>query len=144
MQYEYIAIPAPVRGKQGKGQKTAVERLASAMTDILNEMAEEQWEFIRTETLTIEDKPHRLAKLVERIETVLVFRRPFDFEDIASPTPEAQRLSAEDVEPPARQEWVDPPVRSEAQPPRAALERNLDDEDDDLPPAPSLGGASRD
>ncbi len=137
MQYEYIAIPAPVRGKQGKGQKTPVERLASAMTDILNEMAEDGWEYRRTETLTIEDKPHRLSKVVERIETVLVFRRPFDFED-------APATMAAPAAPPARQEISEPPVNRDTEPPRAALRRNEDGTDDGLPPAPSLGGATRD
>ena len=75
MKFEYAVIPAPTRTKRQKGVKTAAERLAFAMEDAINEMAEEGWEYLRTDTLTVEDKAGRFSKIVEKIETVLVFRQ---------------------------------------------------------------------
>ena len=76
MNFEYTVIPAPTRTKRQKGVKTAVERLAFALEELINEMAADGWEYLRTETLTVEDKAGRFSKIIEKIETVLIFRRP--------------------------------------------------------------------
>ncbi len=100
MQFEYTVIPAPTRTKRTKGKTTPAERLALAMEDSINEMASEGWEYWRTETLTVEDKPGRFSKIVERIETVLVFRKALYVEETrvestaasAAPAPEPEKI----------------------------------------------------
>lgn len=76
MNYEYLVRPAPKRAKKNKAARNPAEKLALALTDIMNEMAEDGWEFVRSETLTVIEKSGVLSKASEYLESVLVFRRP--------------------------------------------------------------------
>lgn len=146
MRYEYLALPAPSQTKSAKGQKTAVDRLAVAMTEMINKMAAEGWEFMRTETLTVEDRPHRFSKTVERIETVVVFRRDLQYIEPAQPNPPSySRASSaapadEPLITPPPERPVAPSQHEDAQAPRSGYR---DDHDDDHS-GPSLGGITRD
>ncbi len=128
MNFEYTVIPAPTRTKHQKGVKTAVERLAFALEDVINEMAADGWEYLRTETLTVEDKAGRFSKIVEKIETVLVFRRAL--QERPARRVEAQQAPIE----PAREIKPEPKMNMAPAAPKI----------DDVATAPSLGGVSRD
>lgn len=73
--YEYKVVPAPNRGKKGKGLKTTEARFAKMMTDLLNEQAAEGWEFQRSESLPCEERSGLTGKSVTT-QIMLVFRRP--------------------------------------------------------------------
>ena len=54
--YEYTVIPAPARGEKTKGAKTGIERFAATLSDALNDMARDGWEYVRAETLPAEER----------------------------------------------------------------------------------------
>lgn len=72
--YEYKVIPAPVRGRKGRGISGPEGRFAHSLEVVMNEMAAEGWEYQRAETLPSEEKTGLVgAQTVFR--HVLVFRR---------------------------------------------------------------------
>lgn len=72
--YEYRVIPAPSKGIKVKGVKTAHDRFAHALQDVMNEMGRDGWEYQRTDTLPAEERSG-LAKKTTVQRSVLVFRR---------------------------------------------------------------------
>ena len=73
-QFEYIAVPAPTTGTKAKGVKTREDRFALSMTDILNDHAEEGWEYVRAEMLPMEERKG-LTGTQTSYQNVLIFRR---------------------------------------------------------------------
>ena len=75
MQYcEFRVVPAPRRGKKAKGVKTAEERFALALSELMNRMGAEGWEYQRSDSLPCETKSLWGGSKVE-MQTVLVFHR---------------------------------------------------------------------
>ncbi|MXQ06643.1 DUF4177 domain-containing protein [Alphaproteobacteria bacterium GH1-50] len=72
--FEYKVVPAPDRGKKAKGVKTTEDRFALALTEKLNEMAAEGWDYVRAETLPCEERKG-LTGTVTTEQNVLIFRR---------------------------------------------------------------------
>lgn len=72
--YEYRVIPAPARTQRVKGEKTTEGRFAHLLTQAINEMAEDGWDYVRAETLPCEER-RGLTKRETSMQTVLVFRR---------------------------------------------------------------------
>lgn len=73
--YEYNVIPAPSRGEKERGLKTGAERFAHALTQVMNEMAREGWEYWRADTLPAEERTGLTSKTTV-FHNLLVFRRP--------------------------------------------------------------------
>lgn len=73
--YEYKVVPAPTRGRKARGIKGAHGRFANALEMIMNEMAEDGWEFQRTETLPSEERAG-LTSTTTTYRNIMVFRRP--------------------------------------------------------------------
>jgi hypothetical protein len=73
--YEYRVVPAPKRSKRIKGVKGAAGRFAAVLMETMNEQAAEGWEYLRSDSLPVEEKPGLLKSRVETYQTVLVFRR---------------------------------------------------------------------
>lgn len=73
--FEYMVIPTPRRPKRAKGVKGEPARFANVLTEAINEIAAEGWEFYKTETLPMEAKPGLFSKRVEMFQSVMVFRR---------------------------------------------------------------------
>lgn len=73
--YEYKAVPAPNRPKRVKGVKTTAGRFAALLTETMNDQAKEGWEYLRSDSLPVEEKPGLLKSRVETYHTILVFRR---------------------------------------------------------------------
>ncbi|WP_136634917.1 DUF4177 domain-containing protein [Pseudooceanicola onchidii] len=72
--YEYKVVPAPARGKRGRGISGPEGRFAHSLELVMNDMAAEGWEYQRAETLPSEEKTGLVnAHTVYR--NVLVFRR---------------------------------------------------------------------
>lgn len=81
--FEYKAVPAPTRGQKAKGVKTTEDRFALSITDVLNDMAEDGWEYIRAETLPCDERKG-LTGTQTTYQNVLIFRR---FKSEAQPLP---------------------------------------------------------
>jgi hypothetical protein len=92
--YDYKVIPAPRRLKRIKGIRDPNELFAHTLTDAINEIAREGWEYVRAESLTAEETRGLFRRRVEFSETVLVFRRPRE-------TVSVPRLAAVRSAPPA-------------------------------------------
>lgn len=90
-QFEYKVIPTPRRPKRAKGVKGEPARFANALTEAINEIAVEGWEFYKTETLPMDAKPGFFSKRIETFQSVMVFRRDLERVVVA----EEETLSAD-------------------------------------------------
>ncbi len=79
-QFEYEAIPAPRKGKKARGIKTGEDRFAHAMTELLNDMAADGWEYLRADTLPCEERSGFTGRTTV-YQNVLVFRRALVLDD---------------------------------------------------------------
>ncbi|MBI1171993.1 DUF4177 domain-containing protein [bacterium] len=121
--YEYRVMPAPRKGEKGRGLKSAEERFAFAMTNLMNKMGVEGWEYQRADALP-HDERVGLTGSKTTYQSLLVFRRPLAETpcEFVETTPDPQRLLAkppeERVEEPAEEPLV---ARSPAQSLTASL-----------------------
>lgn len=76
--FEYKVVPAPTRAKRVRGVKTAAGRFAVALGEVINEQAADGWDYVRSDSMPVEEKPGLLKSTVENYYTMLVFRRPTD------------------------------------------------------------------
>lgn len=74
-QFEYRAIPAPSRPEKVKGLKTSEERLARSLTELMNQMAADGWDYLRADTLPCEERKGLFGGRELRHHSLLVFRR---------------------------------------------------------------------
>ena len=72
---EYKVVPAPSRTGKVKGLKTSAERFAHMLSGALNAEAHGGWRFVRTETLTCEERS-ALGRIKTSTQTVMIFARP--------------------------------------------------------------------
>ena len=49
MGYEYWVVPAPRKGEKARGLKSGEERFALALTNVMNSMASQGWEYQRAD-----------------------------------------------------------------------------------------------
>lgn len=77
--YEYKVVPAPTRAAKVKGVKGTEARFAVALSEIMNEMGAEGWEYQRTDTLPCEERSG-LTRKTTSFQNMLVFRRVLDGE----------------------------------------------------------------
>lgn len=73
--FEYQVIPTPRKPRRAKGKKTNADRFAHMLTEEINAQAALGWEFVRSETLPMDERPGMFKKPVETYQTVMVFRR---------------------------------------------------------------------
>lgn len=116
MEYEYKVIPAPRFGSRRGENRGPAGRFSNAMEEAVNSLAQLGWEYMRAETLGVDEREGMMRRRVENFHSVLIFRRPRktaeasppeeDFEkpapllltDAVSPTEKDQpRLSAPEV-----------------------------------------------
>lgn len=72
-QFEYKVIPAPTKAKKARAASPDA-RYAMAVSDVLNEEAQNGWDFQRAETLPCEERQGLTGKATV-FRTLLVFRR---------------------------------------------------------------------
>lgn len=72
--YEYKVLPAPNRGEKAPGVKGTGERFAYAMTQLMNRMAQDGWEYLRADTLPCEERTGLTGRSTS-YQNLLVFRR---------------------------------------------------------------------
>ena len=73
-EFEYRVIPAPRRGVKAKGIKAAEDQFAHALTLAMNAEAADGWEFVRSDTLPLDER-QGLRGSNTTFQSVLVFRR---------------------------------------------------------------------
>ena len=73
--YDYKVVPAPKRAKKIKGVRTAEELFAVTLTDAINEVARQGWEYVRAEHMPAEASRGWFRSALQGEQTVLVFRR---------------------------------------------------------------------
>lgn len=86
--YEYKVVPAPQKGLKAKGVKTVEDRFALSIEQVLNQMGEDGWEYLRAELLPSEERSGLTGTTVNW-RNVLVFRRAIETE---LPGDEAERF----------------------------------------------------
>lgn len=72
--YEYKVTPAPAKSQKGKGNGDAETRFAQTLSDTLNQEANKGWEFVRAETLPVEERAG-LTGTKTVFRSVLIYRR---------------------------------------------------------------------
>ena len=90
--YEYQVIPAPSRAPKIKGVKQAAERFAHTLTELMNEAAADGWEYVRTDTLPLEENRGLTRKATTSFQNLMVFRRPLAGHAVQSPAAAMQQL----------------------------------------------------
>lgn len=73
--YEYKLLPVPAPSKKAKGRKTLPERMAHAVTELMNTQAKENWVFSGQESFTVEEKSGLMGKEKHVSCRYMVFRR---------------------------------------------------------------------
>lgn len=72
--YEFKVIPAPRRGEKARGVKTTEERFALALTGLMNELGREGWDYVRADTLPVDERAGFTGTKTS-FQNMLVFRR---------------------------------------------------------------------
>lgn len=72
--FEYKVVPAPVKGVKAKGVKSAEARFAYAVEQVINDLAADGWEYVRTDVLPSEER-QGLTGSVTQWRNLMVFRR---------------------------------------------------------------------
>lgn len=96
--YEFKVIPAPRRGEKARGVKTTEERYALALTKLMNELGREGWDYVRADTLPVEERVGFTGSKTS-YQHMLVFRREIEVMAQAEATAPRSRLVAVEEEP---------------------------------------------
>ena len=93
--YEYRVISAPRKGEKGRGLKTVEERFAFTMTNLMNKMGADGWEYQRADALPCDERVG-LTGSKTTYQSLLVFRRLLaeTASEFVETTPNPQRLIA--------------------------------------------------
>jgi len=115
--YEYKVVPAPRKGLKARGLKTAEDRFAHSVATIMNDQARDGWEYLRADTLPMEERKGLTGRTL-RDQHLLVFRRDKTRPE-ATLTP--MRATASDAPAPAAPSLgparlTDPPARADDKP----------------------------
>jgi hypothetical protein len=77
--FEYKVIPAPKRGEKARGVKTTEDRFAFALTQLMNGLGADGWDYVRADTLPCEERSG-FTGTKTTFQNVLVFRRAIGIE----------------------------------------------------------------
>jgi hypothetical protein len=72
--FEYKVVAAPRKGVKAKEARTAEDRFAHAIATLINAQARDGWEYLRTDTLPMEERKGLTGKTTV-YQNLLVFRR---------------------------------------------------------------------
>ncbi|WP_170769234.1 DUF4177 domain-containing protein [Ruegeria lacuscaerulensis] len=84
--YEYKVVPAPQKSGKAKGAKTAEDRFAASVEQVLNQMGQDGWEYQRAELLPSEERTGLTGSTVNW-RNVLVFRREIELSFVSTRGP---------------------------------------------------------
>jgi len=102
--YEFKVVPAPRRGDKARGIKTTEDRFAHTLTQVLNEMGRDGWDYVRADALPCDERVG-LTGSRTTFQNMLVFRRILDVDAAqpvarmlaVEPTPVAPRLGSAEM-----------------------------------------------
>jgi len=80
--YEYKLLPVPAPAKKAKGRKTMPERMAHALTELMNTQAKDNWLFSGQERFPAEEKSGLMGKEKQVECRYMVFRREIGLEEM--------------------------------------------------------------
>ena len=102
--YEYKVIPAPRKGEKSRGVKTSEDRFALTLTVVMNDLGREGWEYLRADTLPVDERAGFTGGTKTSFQNMLVFRRVLEAEAGVAPklltvedTPARPRLGPAEV-----------------------------------------------
>ncbi|EEW24707.1 DUF4177 domain-containing protein [Rhodobacter ferrooxidans] len=72
--FEYKILPAPRRGEKSREAKTTVDRFALTLSQQINALARDGWEYLRADTLPCDERSG-LTGTATHFHAMLVFRR---------------------------------------------------------------------
>ncbi len=98
--YEFKVIPAPRRGEKLRGLKTTEDRFALALTNVMNEQGREGWDYVRADTLPVDERVGFTGTKTS-FHNMLVFRRIIeaDAAEPVQPAPPPRMITTEPVVP---------------------------------------------
>lgn len=73
--YEYKVVPAPRRGEKARGVRSAEDRFALALSGLMNTLGRDGWEYLRADTLPLEERHGLAGRISTSYQNMLVFRR---------------------------------------------------------------------
>lgn len=73
--FEYKVLPAPSTATKVKGIKSTEGRFAHALMEVMNDLGEDGWEYLRADTLPCEERSGLTGKTT-KFQNMLIFRRP--------------------------------------------------------------------
>ena len=83
--HEYKVVPAPRRGTKSREAKSHEDRFALTLSNLMNELGRDGWEYVRSETLPTEERAGFMkTRVVE--QTMLIFRRAMDRQAVLGAT----------------------------------------------------------
>lgn len=74
LNYEYRVIPAPRRAIRARGTSSE-ERFALSLASVMNDMGREGWEYVRADTLPLDERAGLTGGTKTSYMNMLVFRR---------------------------------------------------------------------
>ena len=96
--YEYKVIPAPRRGEKSRGVKAIEDRFALTLTAVMNDLGRDGWDYVRADTLPVDERAGFTGGTKTSFQNVLVFRRLIEVDATAA----RQVLAIEQVAPAPR------------------------------------------
>jgi hypothetical protein len=96
--FEYKVIPAPKRGEKARGVKTTEDRFALALTNLMNELGAEGWDYVRADALPCEERVGFTGSKTT-FQNMLVFRRPLGQGAAETEPRPPLRLTVQDPQP---------------------------------------------
>lgn len=80
--YEYKVVPSPRKGEKSRVAKTTADRFALALTQVMNRLGQDGWEYLRADTLPCDERSG-LTGTKTSFQNMLVFRRVLTGEAVA-------------------------------------------------------------
>lgn len=134
--YEYKVVPAPRKVQRVKGIRGNDGRFAFNLTEMMNEQAEDGWEYYRAESLPIDEKSGLMGKTTEKYLALLIFRRAVTTVEFAEPEEEITAHETVDT-------YEEIHIAAEEEADHAPVINPAHDEEN-LPDTANLGPVSRD
>ena len=93
--FEYKVIPAPKKPTRARGVRSTEERFAHSLMVAMNELGQDGWEYIRSDTLPVEVRNGITSKALD-YQSVLVFRRALIADVVDSPEQDSTETETAD------------------------------------------------
>ncbi len=80
--FEYKLLPVPAPAKKAKGRKTMPDRMAHALSELMNAQAKDNWVFSGQESFSVEEKSGLMGKEKQVECRYMVFQREIGLEEM--------------------------------------------------------------